>query len=61
MKVGGVSIVLILGVLNGFLLVFQFLSGRRIIRVRPGIHRKVGTAFLVTAMAHGILGILSNL
>ncbi len=61
MRVGGVSIILILGILNFFLLMFQFLTGRRIIRVKPGIHRKVGTVFLVAALAHGILGILSNL
>jgi hypothetical protein len=61
MKVGGVSIILILGIVNFFLLMFQFLSGRRFIKVSPGIHRKVGTLFLVTALAHGVLGILANM
>lgn len=60
MNVGGVSIILILGILNFFLLMFQFLSGRRIIRVSPSVHRNMGTVFLIAALAHGILGILAN-
>jgi hypothetical protein len=56
----GVSIVLILGIINLLLVVFQLLSGMRIIDVRPGTHRITGIILVVLAVIHGILGILAN-
>lgn len=61
MSVFGVSIILILGVINLFFLVFQLLSGLHIINVKIGVHKKTGITFFITGLLHGILGILANL
>jgi hypothetical protein len=61
MKIGGVSIILILGLVNMGLLSLQLASGLRWVKLQPGMHRKSGIALFVTAMIHGILGIISQL
>lgn len=60
MKIGGVSIVLILGICNFILLLFQISSGLRWIRVPMGVHRKTGITLFTTALIHGTLGILTQ-
>ena len=57
MKIGGVSIVLILGICNFILLFFQISSGLRWIRVPMGVHRKTGITLFITALIHGTLAI----
>ena len=49
MKIGGVSIVLILGIVNFILLLFQISSGLRWVRVPMTFHRKTG----ITLVYHG--------
>jgi hypothetical protein len=61
MSIFGVSIIIILGIINLFLLIFQLLSGLHIIQVKIGIHKKTGITFFITGLLHGILGILANL
>jgi len=61
MKVGGISIILILGIVNMALLSFQLCSGLRWIKVPFGTHRKTGIALFVTALVHGTLSILAQL
>lgn len=61
MKIGGVSIILVLGLINLLLLSLQLSSGLRWIKLPFGIHRKTGIALFVTAVIHGILGIISQL
>lgn len=61
MKIGGVSIILVLGLVNLLLLSFQLSSGLRWIKVPYGVHRKTGIALFVTALIHGILGIIAQL
>jgi hypothetical protein len=61
MKIGGVSIILILGLVNLLLLSLQLSSGLRWIKLPFGIHRKTGIALFVTALIHGILGIVAQL
>jgi hypothetical protein len=61
MKVGGVSIILILGLVNMVLLSLQLSSGLRWIKLPPGMHKKTGMALFVTALIHGILGIIAQL
>jgi len=61
MKIGGVSIILILGLVNLLLLSLQLSSGLRWIKLPFGIHRKTGIALFVTALIHAILGIVAQL
>jgi hypothetical protein len=56
--IGGISIVLILGVINFLLILFQLSSGLRLIKVSFLTHRKSGIALLITASLHAFLAIL---
>lgn len=60
MNIGGISIILILGVCNLLLVFFQALSGLRIIKVSPKVHKKTGIALVIFALAHGFLAVLAN-
>jgi len=59
MRIGGMSLVQILGAINFMLLMFQLFSGRHWIQVKIGIHRKVGLALVVTASLHGFLAMVT--
>ena len=61
MTIFGVSLILILGIINFILLAFQLGSGLRFFKVRFGVHRKTGIVLFATATLHGLLGILANL
>jgi uncharacterized membrane protein len=61
MTIGGVSIILILGIVNFFLLLFQLATGFRWIKVKFGVHRKTGLALFILASLHGLLGLLARL
>ncbi len=60
MTIGGVSIILIGGLVNLILLLFQLLSGLRYIKVPFGVHRKTGILLVFCAVIHGILGIFAQ-
>ena len=60
MTIAGVSIILILGLCNLVLILFQLASGLRLVRVRIGIHKKTGVLLLVLAVIHGGLAILAQ-
>ena len=60
MKIGGVSIILILGIINFILLLFQISSGLRWIKAPFGVHRKVGIVLFIIASVHGVLGLLAG-
>lgn len=60
MNVGGGSLLLISGVLNYGLVVFQIASGKKFIKVPIQIHRKTGIMLLITATLHGALAIFAN-
>lgn len=60
MVIGGISIILILGIINFLLLLFQLSTGLRWIRVKFGVHRKTGILLFIVACIHGFLGILAN-
>ncbi len=60
MKIGGISIVLLLGVLNFALILFQMSSGFRLIKVPFGVHKKTGVALFVSATAHAVLAYLTS-
>jgi hypothetical protein len=60
MNIGGVSIILLLGVCNLALILFQLATGLRLLKVRIGIHKKSGIALLVFALLHGTLAFLAD-
>ena len=59
MRIGGMSLVQLLGLINFMLLLFQLFSGRHWIQVKIGIHRKVGMVLVATASLHGLLAIVT--
>ena len=61
MTIGGISVILILGIVNFLLILFQLASGFRFIKVKIGVHKKTGLALLFFAAAHGFLAFLVNL
>jgi len=56
--IGGISIVLIFGVINFLLILFQLSSGLRLVKVSFLTHRKTGIALLISASLHACLAIL---
>ncbi|HKL09687.1 MAG TPA: hypothetical protein VJ896_13005 [Bacteroidales bacterium] len=57
----GVNIILIFGIINFVLVLFQMLSGLRVFRINFKIHRRIGITLFFTATIHGTLAILINL
>jgi hypothetical protein len=58
MKIGGVSIILLLGMLNMVLILFQMSTGLRWIRVPIGVHKRTGMILFVSALVHAFLAYL---
>ena len=61
MDLGGVSILLVLGLLNMALLTFQLCSGLRWVKVPFGTHRATGITLFVTGLVHGALALIGRL
>jgi len=55
MRIGGISLVQLLGIINFMLILFQLSSGLRWIQVKTGPHRKTGLALVLCASLHGLL------
>jgi len=60
MTIGGVSLILILGLINLLLVFFQVGSGKRILKVNFNWHRRLGLLLLITASLHALLAFLSR-
>ncbi len=58
--VGGIPMILILGILNMLLILFQISSGLRWIKVPFGVHKKTGSVLVFSAALHGLLAIYAN-
>jgi len=58
MKIGGVSILLISGIINLMILAFQLASGLRWIKIPMTIHRRMGILLFIIALVHAAIGIL---
>ena len=58
MTLEGISIILILGIINFILVLFQLASGLRFIKVPFGYHKNTGIVLSFTALVHGALAIL---
>jgi hypothetical protein len=54
------GIILVLGIINFLLLLFQLATGLRWIKVKFGVHRKTGIVLFIIATIHGLLGILAS-
>ncbi|NQU16021.1 MAG: hypothetical protein HQ561_17845 [Desulfobacteraceae bacterium] len=60
MSIGGVSLILILGILNLILLVFQLSTGMRWIKVSHKTHKRSGIILFVSAIIHAGLAFLAG-
>lgn len=60
MTIGGLSIILLLGILNFLLILFQLSTGLRWIRMPFGVHKKTGLTLLISATLHAILALLAS-
>jgi hypothetical protein len=58
MKIGGISIILLLGMLNMVLILFQMSTGLRWIRVPLGVHKRTGMLLFISALVHALLAYL---
>ncbi len=60
MTIAGVSTILILGILNLLLILFQISTGLRWIKVSFQVHRRTGGVLLFSAVLHAFLAFLAN-
>ena len=60
MKIGGVSIILILGLINMIFILFQLGTGLRWIKVPFQMHRRTGMVLFISAVLHAVLAYLAN-
>jgi len=54
------SIILLLGILNFLLILFQLSTGLRWIKVPFGVHKKTGMTLLISATLHAIGALLTS-
>jgi len=60
MTIAGISMVLLLGILNLILIIFQVSTGKKWIKVNFAWHRRLGVLLLLTAIVHAVLAYLSR-
>jgi hypothetical protein len=60
MNINGISIILILGILNFLLILFQLSTGLRWIKVPFGVHKKTALILLISATLHAIAALLAS-
>ena len=58
MTIGGVSIILILGIVNFALVAFQLLGGLCVFKAPFWSHKYAGILLCITATVHGVLALL---
>jgi hypothetical protein len=61
MNIGGLSLILILGLLNLVLVLFQLSTGMRWVKVPFKVHKTSGIVLVVSAVVHGLLAALAEL
>ena len=61
MNIGGFSLILILGLVNLVLVLFQLSTGMRWVKVPFKVHRTSGILLVVSAVVHGLLAALVEL
>jgi hypothetical protein len=60
MAIGGISIIFILGIVNGLLVFMQLAGGLRWVGISFAAHKRTGILLAVTASLHGVLAILAD-
>ena len=60
MAIGGISVILILGIINFLLVLVQLAGGLRWVEVSFGTHKKTGILLAVTASLHGLMAIVAG-
>ncbi|MDI6844945.1 MAG: hypothetical protein QME28_02285 [Candidatus Saccharicenans sp.] len=60
MTLAGISLVLLLGIINLILVVFQVSTGKKWLKVNFTWHRRLGILLLFTAIIHAVLAYLSR-
>jgi hypothetical protein len=60
MMIGGVSIILVLGILNMLLILFQISTGLRWLKIPFQVHRRTGITLFFSAAVHALLAFLAN-
>lgn len=60
MAIGGISIILILGIVNFVLVFVQLAGGLRLVEVSFATHKRTGIILAVTATLHGLLAFLAE-
>ncbi len=53
-------IILLLGIVNFLLLLFQLLTGMHWIKVKIGVHRKAGVLLVIVAVVHGLIAVIAH-
>jgi len=61
MSVCGVSTILILGILNLVLALFQLTTGMHWVKIPFRIHRACGILLVISALIHGSLAVLADM
>ena len=56
MTIGGVSIILILGIINFLLLLVQLTGGLHIVKIPFAVHKSTGIILFITGSLHGSTG-----
>lgn len=54
------NIILVLGIINFALVLFQVASGLKYIQMSFAAHKRAGIALLITATLHGAIAILAD-
>jgi hypothetical protein len=60
MIIAGVSIILILGILNMLLILFQISTGLRWIKVSFQVHKRTAIVLFFSAAFHAVLAIIAS-
>lgn len=60
MTIAGLSLVLIFGIINLLLVLFQISTGKKWLKVKFAWHRRLGILLLFTALVHAILAYLTS-
>lgn len=61
MSIGNVSLILVGGIINFLLVLWQMSTGMKWIKVNTSIHRRTGILLVLTSFLHGALAISANL
>ncbi len=61
MKIAGLNVIQVFGLINLFLVFFQLLTGLRVIKVSFLLHRRSGIALCFFASVHAILAFIAGL